>query len=388
MLTCVLGIGSTIWQAATLSKYYENIVRGCGIRNSTYHRFEESMFILVYVLKCTAYVIFMLSSCYLCYCNLKKVKKGTESFCKTFWSPWQCTERITNRRNPTLKSTFYIVNERFWVSHIYVTMQIVFLLFMLGSLIAALTFGNKRDKQYSNSNDCDGNHIELVTVYSASKGTHHIFGWIICIVAFAYSVNAISKWIVSERNEQNNGDINDAIKNDKYFDLQKYYHSSGKSIQPVLNALKYWFCAQFLAYLISMVVHLVHIFKPLFSNSDIDNINEDDLHSAVNVTYNFFAFLIPFSAGMFLNYIHSAYHESMANDLITYGGAINFPFGVCTREEKDYVAIALQKKSIEKKNNFDFIPSILGISIPLDNPGYIFAIILTIGALVFDSITF
>lgn len=46
----------------------------------------------------------------------------------------------------------------------------------------------------------------------------------------------------------------------------------------------------------------------------------------------------------------------------------------------------LMKNNISKMNEFDFIPSILEISVPLDNQGYTFAIVLTLFTVVFNFV--
>lgn len=83
-----------------------------------------------------------------------------------------------------------IVNERFWVSLIYVTIQIVFVFIYAGKLNCSTD--TYLTKKYSNSNDCK---LNLFFVYLASKGAHHYIIQLdnYCIIAFTYFVNAISK---------------------------------------------------------------------------------------------------------------------------------------------------------------------------------------------------
>ena len=273
------------------------------------------------------------------------------------------------------------------------TLQVLLFIGMLGFTISILIFDNQRIDEICNK--CV--NINLSETYKkghiGSKTVNDIFGIIACFLPFVYSMRVIKAWKASPEYEKYNSkdDINEYT-NKKYIKLLQDYHIIGYNIQGALFAIKYWFCIHYIVYLISILVRLVHIVKKNFSEAD-ELTNIDTIHSALNLSYNFIAFLIPYILGIYLNYLHNLYYKSML---------INFRTLERNDEEKDKTNImrdtldddaskeyfhGVMQKRLRKEVDFDFVPSFFGISIPLDNPGYTFAIILSIATVVFNFVT-
>ena len=180
-------------------------------------------------------------------------------------------------------------------------------------------------------------------------------------------------------------------------------------------------------YLIFVLLALVHIMKVLK-----DGITENYVriaHSFLNVTFYFLALFILFYMGSWLNNVHENYYKTMRERYLK----ITILRAICSpgnnihpcNEDTERINTALQEqdertplvqpisttdaiaqeseeepelpeekyvkyynkameKNMPKITTFDFIPSLVNITIPLDSQGYTFTIMLTIVSIVYN----
>ena len=177
----------------------------------------------------------------------------------------------------------------------------------------------------------------------------------------------------------------------KGYKLYRNYAQIGRRNREVRDILKHWFVLQYSVYLLSVMVELVHILKPV-AGMELKRLTYDTWHSILYLVFDFLAFLVPYFAGIMLNNAHRKYHETMMEKY--YEEKIE---GVICNLEKDdmkesiketymkYYNVALMNSNIlNLKEKFDFVPSLFNITIPLDNPGYTFTILLVIPSVVFN----
>lgn len=184
--------------------------------------------------------------------------------------------------------------------------------------------------------------------------------------------------------------------NNKFYTFYNEYIKVGNETLLERAALKRWFVVQYFVYLLSVLVELVHIVRPLVNNKN-SKYDLDFFNTLLYLTFDLFAFFVPYFMGIWLNEVHHQYYEKMATlyykvDIkLSDERTLNFEPGKITNdntpEEKkqltEFYCTAMEKK-MDKKLDFDFVPVIIGISIPLDNPGYSFTILISIMSIIFN----
>ena len=194
--------------------------------------------------------------------------------------------------------------------------------------------------------------------------------------------------------------------------LSRIYAHTGEKVRVICNALEAWFMVQYLVYLLLLTTDLIHIIRPLYYERPRKNIF-DLIYTTLNIVFGFFAFFLPYLMAVLCNKAHSDYYNALLKIFQTANvqekkseeqnshhlgrGANGYenleksveladPFdNVCVpmSPEDRYHARSLWKK-IEKRDQFDFCPSFLGITIPINSPGYTFSVVLAFMATLFN----
>lgn len=185
--------------------------------------------------------------------------------------------------------------------------------------------------------------------------------------------------------------------NQKFFALYCNYIKIGHESEIERDALKRWFVVQYFAYLLSVLVEVVHVIR----NEDPTANRWDLANTILYLIFDMLAFFIPYYMAIWLNSLHDQYFKDMSRKFfmthIKYGA--NTVYNFVPERQKDYEENSIEKKrcsdyynaAIAKPMNkipdFDFVPVILGISIPLENPGYTFTILVSVMSIVFNFTT-
>lgn len=289
------------------------------------------------------------------------------------------------------------------------------------------TLGYFRDEEFAsciNEEKLD-KKIKVSIAHAVCKAFTYFSVLMICFCSVRILYYAKHKWQKGTRNQS------DCIKiielEEKLYSLYNSYIEVGKKTSLQRNALRRWFALMYLAYLIFVLIQLVHIAKTISTGMHEKTL---DIASAIaNIVLHFFAFFFPYYMGISLNNAHHAYHKGMIN---TYFGTIidigqaryeckpgNYcvkipPEGKEARErdkekakdkearhkeardkekaEEKYREFFKKALSVQisvivaKKDEFDLVPSVCGISIPFDSPGYTLALLLTVFSMILNFI--
>ena len=189
-----------------------------------------------------------------------------------------------------------------------------------------------------------------------------------------------------------------------FYNCYKEYIKVGNETKIQYKIFEAWFVIQYCLYLLSLLIETIHLVRPLYrdrddncDHDDNDNDNDDNkvtvdtfdlVHSGLRLLFDLLAFIIPFYMGNWLNYSHQKYHTKMLEACfeVKIGETTFYPG--CDYEDVDDVYMKyynlMSSKNLAKRADFDFVPSIFGISIPLDNQGYTFTILLSIISIMFN----
>lgn len=193
------------------------------------------------------------------------------------------------------------------------------------------------------------------------------------------------------------------------------------------NSLRRWFVIMYLVYLVHVLIQLVHIMKII----SIGLHNYYNLTSSImNIFLHFVAFFFPYCMGISLNSAHHSYHKKMIDTyfgveiildddthylckqgnyikkiIITKASNDENTSLLPKTEYQDVVdsstketvgnkykeyfkkALGVQTSIImTKKDEFDFVPSFLSISVPLESHGYTLAVLLTVISIIFNFV--
>lgn len=268
---------------------------------------------------------------------------------------------------------------------LYVILQTI-----LSALLIAFTFvivieGYERDIENRNSCGIESSQINtLIFVHTTLKFLVYFTGALNTIIAFSVSIPAIVKWKVAmhEISDASFG-TNDTVQiyaDKKSYHLSQQYQRVGNCTRFTQNALSQWFCIQYLRYWLAIITTLVSIARKDYSE-------KESKHAEYVLVYNLLAFVVSYITGIFLNHVHQDYYKNLNREYTMFrlhsgNDATNTN---TSKEHKTYHSIIMGKE-INKKSEFDFIPTFFYVAIPVDSPGYTFSIVLSFVAAVFQNV--
>ena len=150
--------------------------------------------------------------------------------------------------------------------------------------------------------------------------------------------------------------------------LRNDYDCKGRKIIPIVSVFKQWFVLQWFSYFTASTADLLYLLGPILSNGTIS-----DKVSAtwyLSFVYHVLSFAIPYFCGALINKYHSDYYKKLQGAVENLGSLSAFAH-------------------VNKKPDYDFVPGIpiLGLEIPLSNPGYTMGITINIITLMCSSST-
>ena len=181
---------------------------------------------------------------------------------------------------------------------------------------------------------------------------------------------------------------------EKYAYLYSQYLQIGNSTKNEKDILQPWFVIQYTVYLTSALVWIVRVANH-FNEEKKHDIEPKDKFSTyfvyyalTSIAFDSLAFLIPYGLGLWINHLHTIYYDRMIEEYLEWKGKsykVYYNEENCDVEYFEYYSLAMSKR-ISKMPDFDFNPSLLGMKIPLNSSGYIFAIYVSIAASIFTAI--
>ena len=238
--------------------------------------------------------------------------------------------------------------------------------------------------------------LALVVSHNLFDGIVLLMDWVLRIVLIRMcKKSVISEWKESGVDNNTKFDNNYTPNEEselvvtKAYNLYVNYVDVGTRTTKMRNILKQWFVLQYSVYILSVLVELVHIIRPIVG-MDPKRPSLDTIHSILHLFFDSLAFLVPYILGTMLNNAHHKYYEKMMEKYFEV--RIN---GESCRlgEVKESVRGPYMKYYHEATRNrdllvlnteFDFVPSLFDIDIPLDSPGYTFSILIAIASVVFN----
>ena len=225
----------------------------------------------------------------------------------------------------------------------------------------------------------------------AYDGILFSFGIIALVIAVIYFVVSGSKWIKELREDYR--PIEDMKK--KYAYLYGRYLRIGYSTKHERDILEPWFVFQYIVYLTSALVWIVRASNTFFKNQRTQEPDRDEYiqYAMLNISFDAIAFLIPYSLGLWINRLHTICYDRMLSEYLKYKNKrLEEYLEKPDSDKEDYFEGYFEHYSgamsmaISKNPDFDFNPSLLGMKIPLNSSGYIFAIYISIAASIFTGI--
>ena len=153
------------------------------------------------------------------------------------------------------------------------------------------------------------------------------------------------------------------------------YDHIGELARYLHNAFQEWFVVQWIIYFLEIAEDCYFIY---------DHLREDDkgdrhqlvLH-ILYLVYRIFTFAIPYSCGLLMNHFHKKYHESIQEEHQK----------ILERSDNESMKMIYAANLIPEKPKYNFLPSLFGISIPLNATGHALTIVLTMLAFILSLVT-
>ena len=145
-----------------------------------------------------------------------------------------------------------------------------------------------------------------------------------------------------------------------YVKLVEDYECKGEMVVVLNQIFQSWFFWQWFIYFIVIIADLTRLIDP---NLAVSNYPCQVIFLVSCTIYDIMAFAIPYFCGLKMNSHHTQYYNELREK---------------QREDKAFG----QVMRIRLRENFNFVPTFFGITIPLNSPGYIITIILAIFAVV------
>lgn len=339
---------------------------------------------------------------------------------------------------PSENKKLALYNPACYLNMPHIGVAYTFALLMIALTLVITWIGFKKDYESVNECESDSSIAKLIVTHTVFKFIQLLAATFVHSMAILLFSNSTNKWAYMRRHTVD-ANIGYDIKypgekekerkervNYRYFYFYNHYHQAGHDTEIERKILKRWFVIQYAVYQLSILIWLVRILNTLVSlHNDRNDVEKDEfrydiVHSVLHALFNFSAFLVPYIMATWLNDEHDKCYSVLTKHYLTYhvpgntGKAYTFYQGIrifsedlvirnplwsrygssenshreIQEAQSEYIKYfnKAMKRSIVKMKEFDFIPSIFAISIPLDNPGYNFAILMTLIAVPFNFV--
>ena len=292
-------------------------------------------------------------------------------------------------------------------------------LFNFASAVTEPIFSNLRDTKYDNNTDINytNSGFQLIRTHAAIKFFSY-FSMLflsLCSAQIFYNLSLLwkeSKKKVSKRQFQ-----------EKLYNLYYDYVKTGKEISSVCNALSEWILIMYLQSFIFLLLNLVNIAQVVRIVRDLEGEFKqyDFLATVINIIIHNMAFLLPYCMAYKLNSAHQAYHKEFVDSYLGLEVVLDGPGNTykcipgCKPEKvtqqqsevelpkleqleptetspllesenvklaeekyKDYFKNLSKSFILKKVDEFDFVPSICNLNVPLKSLLYTFTAVISI----------
>ena len=367
---------------------YLLIIKECKVEKSDSGALEAGLFMTIDLLSSSSYVALIAS---MLYYNHKYSKSGQtpESSVEENNSVEENSTHGKDNNGEGNKTDKQRCN---WTLCKFISL-ILILVVMFSLAITIPVLGWKRDSDYvENCIESKGVKYGLVIAHSFIKFLFLLTDFILRCAVIIYVRKSVMQWEVPISHEDLEYDPKkNILVSERGYKFYSEYKKIGDCTRKIRVLLKHWFVLQYSVYLLSVLVELVHVIRPA---KESNKHTLDIVHSVL--VFDFLAFLVPYYSGIWLNNAHHKYHKKMMEKYFKVKIKVGGEFFSCNLEkegvkravQQDYMRyynVASRNSNIlALRKKFDFVPSLFDISIPLDNPGYTFTILLAISSVVFN----
>jgi len=156
--------------------------------------------------------------------------------------------------------------------------------------------------------------------------------------------------------------------------LVNSYVERGEKVRPILQIFEAWFVLQWIVYFVTIFAGITNIVMAYLHNIQHEYTYMEYVFSGLYVAISLVAFSIPYACGNMMNSYHKKYIKRMRESCITRDDKGQF------KEVK--WETTWKEISLIKMEDFDFVPRVWGLSIPLNNSGYTITIFISIFGLI------
>lgn len=310
------------------------------------------------------------------------------------------------------------------------------LVLSLAILVPTSTVGQLRDAKYTNSCNTsteDVWRLVIIDAHAVVKSFVYLSTLVVSSYASVLICSSICKWKKACRNIKNienewsgNKEHLRERVHDKFYHLHNDYIKVGKDTSLERNALKRWFLLMYVIYFAFVVVNLVHITRIL--SKGVQKKNLDIIHAPLNTFIFLAAFLVPYYLATWLNSAHHNYYKEMIEVYLKIEIALGDKVFLCNPGKEFYIQQKCGDESIglvqiqdqnkwvpleadhsdgveklykqyyrealitpgdiilTKKEEFEFVPSFLIVTIPIDSSGYALTILISVFSVILSFV--
>ena len=220
-------------------------------------------------------------------------------------------------------------------------------------------------------------HFGIIIVNAITTGSIHMIGFPIrlSMIIATRAVRSIWDSEPVPAEPELELETEPALAEDKFArQLVNSYVERGEKVKPILKIFEAWFVLQWIVYFLTIFVGITNIVMAYLHNIQHEYAYMEYVFSGLYVAISLVAFSIPYACGNMTNSYHKKYIDRMRESCVTRDDKGQF------KEVK--WETTWSKISYIKKEDYDFVPKVWGLSIPLNNSGYTITIFISIFGLI------
>lgn len=168
---------------------------------------------------------------------------------------------------------------------------------------------------------------------------------------------------------------------EKFESLIKHYTHTGNIVCKLQNIFKYWFILNWMTFFINMAFNALTALKSLMGDEQTDSQTVGLWIYALLLLFDSFAFSLPYICGNAMIDYHMKYLSALKEKQ-----RVIFSDPAVIPQNMPYFWTIQCANIIPQRREYQFIPSIMWVDVPLDSPGYVLSILLALFSLLIHFI--
>ena len=246
--------------------------------------------------------------------------------------------------------------------HYLIIAILLFVLYIPMSFVPPILFYCWNEEIHWISKDSDDEIKYLSKVYAGLTSVAFISNLFVRIAMIIITSIVSNTW--TERLNK----ISDQTNGAQY--LLDQYKTTGQFVAALQGIFQTWFIIKWIIYFIDITSDSLIAINSIFGNSGQIRL-KIVIHIVVHLIYNFSAFMTLYVCGNLMNWYNNKYCRKLKKKL--------------KKSKEDKLTILIELSSL-KNPKYLFIPSLCGLNIPLDNPGYTLSMVIALFAFIANFI--